>query len=140
MTHLLNNIVANFDWASVAYFVATIIENYLFLNLFLLICDEKFSLKHKLLYLVSIVTISKLTSLFVPSPFNVIINYTCVYFLVRMIFKISIIKGITSTIITSFVFGLINILIQNPYLTLLKLSSEEFMKDPKYRITYLVVL
>ncbi|OKZ66574.1 MAG: hypothetical protein BHW02_01360 [Clostridium sp. 28_12] len=139
MTHLLNNIVANFDWASVAYFVATIIENYLFLNLFLLICDEKFSLKHKLLYLVSIVTISKLTSLFVPSPFNVIINYTCVYFLVRMIFKISIIKGITSTIITSFVFGLINILIQNPYLTLLKLSSEEFMKDPKYRITYLMI-
>ena len=39
MTHLLNNIVANFDWASVAYFVATFVEAYLVLTVLLLIFD-----------------------------------------------------------------------------------------------------
>lgn len=43
MTHLLNNIVANFDWASVAYFVAGIIESYLVLTVLLSIFDLKSS-------------------------------------------------------------------------------------------------
>ena len=46
MTHLLNNIVANFDWASVAYFVATFVEGYLFITLLLVIFDIKASNIH----------------------------------------------------------------------------------------------
>ena len=49
MTHLLNNIVANFDWASVAYFVATFVEAYLVLTVLLLIFDMDASSNQKFL-------------------------------------------------------------------------------------------
>ena len=74
MTHLLNNIVANFDWASVAYFVATFVEGYLFITLLLVIFDIKASNKQKILHLLIIIPVSQLTLSFIPSPFNVIIN------------------------------------------------------------------
>ena len=50
MTHLLNNIVANFDWASVAYFVATFVEGYLFITLLLVIFDIKAISKRSCIY------------------------------------------------------------------------------------------
>lgn len=139
MTHLLNNIVANFDWASVAYLVATFIETYLFTTLLLLIFDVKSSTKQKFWHIFIIVTISKLSSAFVPTPFNVIINYTCTILSITLIFKLNILVSLTSFIITSFVFGLVNLLLQNPYLALLKISTDDFIKVPIYRITYLMI-
>ena len=87
-----------------------------------------------------IIPIGEITANISPSPFNVIINYTCTIILIKLIFKIGLLKSLTSLIITSFIFGLLNILLQNPYLTILNVSLKTFTITPKYRIPYLMIL
>ena len=143
MIQFLNNILTffNFDVTDIIYFlIAGSIENYLFLTLLLLIFNVKASKKQKILYVILTICISKITSEFVPSPFNVIINYSCTILMLIFIFKIGILKSLTSLILTSFAFGTLNTLLQNPYLTILDIPFETFMNTPKYRIPYLIIL
>lgn len=140
MTHLLNNIVANFDWASVAYFVAGIIESYLVLTVLLSIFDLKSSNMQKAICIVLMLSTGKISSLFLQQPFNIILNYVCIAIFITFIFKINILKSFTALILTIFIYGLVNTLIQKPYLTILDISLDTFMATPKYRITYLIIL
>lgn len=139
MTHLLNNIVANFDWASVAYFVATFVEAYLILTVLLLIFDMDASSNQKFLCAFFMVIIGKITSTLLPQPFSLILNYCSLAILITLIFKINILKSLTTLTLTVFIFGLVNTLIQKPYLSILDISLETFMDTPKYRITYLII-
>ncbi len=139
MTHLLNNIVANFDWASVAYFVATFVEAYLILTVLLLIFDMDASSNQKFLCAFFMVIIGKITSTLLPQPFSLILNYCSLAILITLIFKINILKSLTTLTLTVFIFGLVNTLIQKPYLTILDISLDTFMDTPKYRITYLII-
>lgn len=139
MTHLLNNIVANFDWASVAYFVATFVEAYLVLTVLLLIFDMDASSNQKFLCAFFMVIIGKITSTLLPQPFSLILNYCSLAILITLIFKINILKSLTTLTLTIFIFGLVNTLIQKPYLSILDISLETFMDTPKYRITYLII-
>lgn len=139
MTHLLNNIVANFDWASVAYFVATFVEAYLVLTVLLLIFDMDASSNQKFLCAFFMVIIGKITSTLLPQPFSLILNYCSLAILITLIFKINILKSLTTLTLTVFIFGLVNTLIQKPYLTILDISLDTFMDNPKYRITYLII-
>ena len=68
--------VNNFNLINLVYFVATIIENYLFLTMLLSFFDVKVSNKQKLTYIFLVITIGKMTSIFIPPPYNIIINYT----------------------------------------------------------------
>lgn len=139
MTHLLNNLVANFDWASVAYFVATFVEAYLILTVLLLIFDMDASSNQKFLCAFFMVIIGKITSTLLPQPFSLILNYCSLAILITLIFKINILKSLTTLTLTIFIFGLVNTLIQKPYLSILDISLETFMDIPKYRITYLII-
>lgn len=139
MTHLLNNLVTNFDWASVAYFVATFVEAYLILTVLLLIFDMDASSNQKFLCAFFIVIIGKITSTLLPQPFSLILNYCSLAILITLIFKINILKSLTTLTLTVFIFGLVNTLIQKPYLTILDISLDTFMDTPKYRITYLII-
>lgn len=139
MTHLLNNLVANFDWASVAYFVATFVEAYLILTVLLLIFDMDASSNQKFLCAFFMVIIVKITSTLLPQPFSLILNYCSLAILITLIFKINILKSLTTLTLTIFIFGLVNTLIQKPYLSILDISLETFMDTPKYRITYLII-
>lgn len=84
MTHLLNNIVANFDWASVAYFVATFVEAYLVLTVLLLIFDMDASSNQKFLCAFFMVIIGKITSTLLPQPFSLILNYCSLAILINI--------------------------------------------------------
>ena len=139
MTHLLNNLVTNFDWASVAYFVATFVEAYLILTVLLLIFDMDASSNQKFLCAFFMVIIGKITSTLLPQPFSLILNYCSLAILITLIFKINILKSLTTLTLTVFIFGLVNTLIQKPYLTILDISLDTFMDTPKYRITYLII-
>ena len=90
MTHLLNNIVANFDWASVAYFVATFVEAYLVLTVLLLIFDMDASSNQKFLCAFFMVIIGKITSTLLPQPFSLILNYCFFYIFKKLILKFNI--------------------------------------------------
>ena len=140
MMQFVNNILTSFDIINLIYFIATIVENYLFLTMLLLVFDVKASAKQKLIYIFLVIPLGKITSKLLPSPFNVIVNYSCMTILITLILKIKFLKSLTSLIITSFVFGLLNILIQKPYLNILNISLETFTNSPIYRIPYLLIL
>lgn len=140
MTQFANDIMMNFSIINFIYAIAYVIETYLFLTMILLIFNVKNCRKQRLIYMLLILPTGKLTSNLIPSPFNVIINYTCTILLVRLVFKLNILKSFTSLILTSFIFALLNVLIQNPYLTIRKISLDTFTHTPSYRIPYLIIL
>lgn len=105
MTQFVNNFLINFNITNILYILASFIEIYLFLKLLLIIFDVKSTVKQKLIFIVVVVPMSKILSYFIPSPFNVILNYTFIAFLITAIFKLSILKSFTSLIISLFIFG-----------------------------------
>lgn len=145
MTQFLNNIwVAlsseNLELVNLFMIPATVIEHCLFMNIFLIIFNVNTSFKQKILY-VSLISLISIFSLnFILSPFNVIINYTCFIILVHFIFKLGLLQSLTSLIIPSFIFGLLNTLIQNPYLRIFNIEPDKFITIPIYRIPYLAIL
>ncbi len=140
MTHLSNNLITNFNWANIAYFIAGIIESYLVLTILLLIFDLKASHKQKALCIALMLATGEISSLLLPLPFNIILNYGCIAIFITIIFKLNIFKSVTSLVLTIYIYGSVNTLIQKPYLTILDISLETFIDTPKYRITYLVIL
>lgn len=145
MIQFLNNIwialsSENVELVNILVSFAGIIEHYLFMLLFLNAFDVKSSFKQKILYVTLIFAISLFTLKIIPSPFNVMINYTCIIVLIYFIFKLNLLKSIVSLIISMFVFGLLNVLLQNPYLTILNISFNTFMNVPIYRLCYLAIL
>ncbi len=140
MMQFVNNLVSNFTIINFIYAIAYIVENYLFLTMLLLVFNVKASTKQKLFYMLPIIPINIITSIFLESPFNVFINYTFMTIMISIIFKLNILKSLTSLLVSIFIFGLLNILIQNPYLTILDITPDVFLDTPKYRIPYLVIL
>ena len=140
MMQFLNNLISYFSIINLIYFISAIVEDYLLITLLLLLFNIKYSKKQKILYMIIILITSKSTAFIISSPFNVIINYICMILTVKIIFKISLIKAFSSLVVTVFIFGGLNTLIQNPYLTICNISLNTFLALPKYRIPYLIIL
>lgn len=119
---------------------ASIIENYLLMNLFLIIHNSKASYKEKIIYIFCMTIVSLTNLSFVSTPVNVLLNYVCMFLLIKFIFKFGWLKSFVSLIIPIFVFGLLNVLIQNPYLTLCKIDTSIFLNTPLYRLIYLLIV
>ena len=119
---------------------ATIIENYLVMYFFLIILNLSSNKIQKFTYIMSISIISLLNFYFIPQPFNTIINYIVFPFLINYIFKLNILKSYIIFFICTFVFGLLNIFMQNPYLIILNLNQTKFINTPIYRFLYLIIL
>lgn len=145
MIQFLNNIwialtSENVELVNLLLIPATIVEHYLFMNIFLIIFNVETSKKEKLLY-VSIISLISIFSLnFVFPPINVILNYSCIVILIHLIFKLRFLQCFTSIIVPSFIFGLLNILIQNPYLRIFNIDPNAFLVTAIYRIPYLIIL
>ena len=116
------------------------VESILLMSLFLVILNINATLKQKIAFVVSNTIISIISAVVLTSPFNVLFNYTCMFLLIKFIFKLSLLKSFLSLLISIFTFGMLNILIQNPYLTVLNISADEFMSIPIYRVPYLIFL
>lgn len=145
MMQLLNNIwialsSENQELVNAILIPPTFVENYLFMSLFLIILNVQASKKQKLIYVLSISTISIISSNFLFSPLNVFVNYIGIILLVRFIFKLNFLKSFIALLVPTFVFGLLNVLIQNPYITLLNITFETFGCTPIYRICFLAIL
>lgn len=116
------------------------IESTLLMYMFLIIFNINSNRKQKIIYMICNSFIGIINLHFIPSPFNVLINYTCTFIFIKIIFKLDLLKSFVSLITPAFIFGLINILIQNPYLNIFNLSPEIFMTTAIYRIPYLLIL
>ncbi len=130
----------NEDLLNILMIPGGIIESYLFTNLFLNLFNVKSSKKEKFRYIILLFIISTFTLNFIPSPYNVLINYIVSICLIYFIFKLGPLKSFISSIIPSFILGILNTLLQNHYLTLLDIDQTTFISTPIYRIPYLVIL
>lgn len=145
MSQFLNNIwialsTENVELVNFLMFPVGIIEAYLIMNLFLIIFNVKANKNQRMLYVVSVFLTSTFSLNFIPSPYNVFVNYTCMLFFINKIFNLNLLKSFMALIFSTAIFGLLNTLLQNPYLILLNIGPNTFINTPIYRISYLIVL
>ena len=145
MNQLLNNIwialsTENTVLMNIFLIPLQFIEGYLSMKIFLTIFNVKASKKQVFWYVLSTVIIGRLSDNFILAPFNIIFNYSCIIILIKLIFGFSILKCFLSLIASSFAFGLISTLIQNPYIRLLGITQETAINIPIYRFTFLILV
>lgn len=145
MTQFLNNIwialsTENPVLMNILMIPITVIENYLSMKIFLTIFNATATKKQVFWYVILTLIISRLSANFILTPFNVILNYSCIIIFIKLIFGFSILKCFLSLIASSFAFGLVNILLQNPCITILNITLEELTAIPIYRIPFLILI
>lgn len=96
--------------------------------------------KQKMCYIVLISLVSLLTSFFVTSPLNIIINYLLYFVIIYKVFKISFFKTIIATILPAISFSLVGNLMFNPYLTVLRINYEEASTIILYRLPFSLLM
>lgn len=119
---------------------ATFIENYILMFLFTNILNIQTTTKRKTFYIISASCISILGIYFIPTPYNVLVNYLSMFILIKIFFELSYLKSFLSLLVSIFIFGLCNILLQNPYLRICHITAERIATIPFYRILYLSIL
>ena len=116
------------------------VEAYLFMSLFLQIININANKRQKIFYVIGMSLIAILSTIFIETPFNIPINYLCLFFYIKYIFNINISRSIIALVIPTFVLALLNILLQNPYLMFFNISPNAFLAVPIYRLFYLIIL
>lgn len=145
MTQFLNNIwialsTENVGLMNIIFIPLHILECYLSMKIFLTIFNVNASKRQVLWYTLPTAIISLLSANFVMAPFNIILNYSCIIILTKLIFNFNLLKCLVSLIVSSFTFGLISMLIQNPFLNLLNIDKDAAMNIPIYRLTFLMLV
>lgn len=119
---------------------AGIIESILTLYIFTSILNIKTTNKQKIIYVLSSTIVSLLNTYIIPNPFNIFVNYLLSTLLIILIFRISALKSLLCVLLASIIFSLIGMLISNPYMTLLNITSKDLDSIPIYRIMYLLII
>lgn len=130
----------NPELVTIILHIAMFIETYLSLNLFLSVLNIKSTRKQRFFYVLIVSTEGNLSSLLIPSPFNFIVNYISVFFIILLTFKLSPFKVIVSMILPIIFFALIGTLISNPYLTFFNITFEQSQNIPIYKILYFILI
>ena len=112
------------------------------LSLYLLICvfNIELSKKQKFYYIISTGVVTNLCSSFIPTPWNVILNYIASFIITHYIFKTNVLKTILAGLLPTFVFTIIQNLIFNPYITLLNITLEQFMSVVIYKVPLSLII
>jgi len=114
----------------------TFIEIYLSFLFFTIVLNYNYNKRQQYFYILSVSILSILSSFLIPEPYNVFVNYTFIFFILKKYFKFNILHSIAAMIIPFVVFGLVNSLLLNPFLKIFNTTYEVFFKIPLYRITY----
>lgn len=116
----------------------TFIEIYLTFRLFAVILKTNYTKKQLYVYVISVSLVSIITSLIIPEPYNVFINYAFIFILLLKYFHFSILQSIAAVIIPLAIFGLVNSLLLNPFIRMFNTTYEIFSVMPIYRIPYII--
>lgn len=119
---------------------ATILENYLFMKLFLNIFNVKATIYQKITFIILFSTASILSSHLLIAPFNVFVNYIIVIVVIKLIFKLSTLKSFMSLIIPTFILGMLNVLMQKPFIIIFNISLDTLLTIPIYRFSFLAFI
>lgn len=117
-------------------FPFSFIEAYINMMLFLTILNIDSTKKNRILYVIVIPIIGIFSRLFIPSPFNIFMNYISIFIVIIFLFKVSPLKALICSVCSVVIFSLINILILNLYISLFSISSEQLEYTPIYKIIY----
>ena len=115
----------------------TFIEIYLTFRLFTAILKTNYTKKQLYVYVISVSLVSIITSIIIPEPYNVFINYAFIFILLLKYFQFSIIQSIADIIFPFAIFGLVNSLLLNPFIKIFNTTYDIFSVIPIYRLTYL---
>ena len=115
----------------------TFIEIYLTFRLFTAILKTEYTKKQLYVYVISVSLVSIITSIIIPEPYNVFINYAFIFILLFKYFQFSIIQSIAAIIFPFAIFGLVNSLLLNPFIKIFNTTYDIFSVIPIYRLTYL---
>ena len=142
---ILNNIwmaltTPNQELVNILLIPMSVIENFLTMLLFLSIFSMKTTQKQKIIYVVTGSIISLLSVYIIPNPINILFDYLMFIIVCHYNFKISFLKSSVAIIISAIIYALVGMLIGNPYLTLLQISSEQMDIVPIYRFFYLLIM
>ena len=142
---ILNNIwlaitMPNEGLINALAFPFAIIENYLCMLLFSLVLSIKLTHKQKLIYVIGISIEAFILLKFLPIPYNTFVNYIFITLIIYKLTNLNIIKSIFAAILPPIFFALVGMLISNPYVTLLDISSDALSVIPLYRISYALLI
>lgn len=115
-----------------------IIEDWLVFLLTVIILRINYTKKQGLIFIMTLSLVSLISEFFVPTPYNVILNYLGLFVLVRLLFNHNIIESILCVVTPTIIFALIGNLILNPLLKILNVDFEQLSIIPLYRLTYLL--
>lgn len=119
---------------------ATFIENLLLMELFLIIFNVNASKKQKVIFITLISLVGILNSNLLPQMYNILINYAVAIIAIKLIFKLDIVKSFMYLIFPAFVFGILNVLFQKPFITIFNISLDTLLTVPIYRFSFLAFM
>ena len=101
--------------------------------------------KQKIIYIILFSVSSIITMYTISNPLNIFMNYTIMFFLVKIIFKTNNLKTFLSIVSSALIFALIGMLILKPYMLLLNITTAEVLYVPIYKIgnlmlTYILII
>ena len=142
---VLNNIwtaisTPNEGLVNVLMTLATFVEAILIMFLFTAILNINSSKKQKTICIFILIITSLITRYILPNPFYVFSNYLIMFLTIKFTFKLNILRSFLGVIISSLILALTGLLISNPYLTILNISSNEMSSIPIYRVGYLTLI
>lgn len=142
---ILNNIwmavsTPNESLINIFLVIGIFIENYLIMTLYISLLYNTYKIRQKIIYVCLSSLCSIITLFIVPTPFNVFINYFLTITLQFILFKNPFLKSILSSVTSLVIFNLIGILILNPFITILHITTDQLNITPIYRLSYLLVI
>lgn len=112
------------------------IEIAIMMLLFTTILKIDVTTKQKFIYVIILSMFGILTNLFLPTPYNIIINIISLPTTVFFIFKTTILKSILAEIIPMIITYIIETIISNTYILIFGIPSEFAYSVPIYRISF----
>ena len=115
------------------------IEIPLIMYMFLYALNISATWKQKTIYLVLSILTGIAYNYIMPEPYNVIFNYIMTIILIKTIFKLNLLKSFIAMAIPAVVFALMNVLLLNPFFTLMGVTREQTTVIPIYRLLYVTI-
>lgn len=116
------------------------LENFLLMQLFLILSNKKANIKSKILYVVLSSIINILFFNIVSQSIYVFINFATFILLASKMFNIHILNTMVSVLATALIFNLISALVLNPFLAVTHISAEQLLVIPIYKLLFLFVI
>ena len=138
---LLNNIwvalsTPNEGLINLIFIVFNFIEMFVSMQFFITILNISCTRKQKLLYTVLTSLITCLTKIFIPNPWNVVVNYFILFVCIYEIFKLNVTKTAIAFICQIFIVAIVASLILKPFMTLMEIPYQHIQTIPIYKIIF----